>query len=46
MKAEKEERLGASNTRKKDMNELEMRRKQNEKPSDLEQVCIISPCAV
>lgn len=41
MKAEREERLEASSTRKRQMQELEMRRKQNEKPSDLEQVCDI-----
>ena len=38
MKAEREERLEASSTRKREMQEVEMRRKQNEKPSDLEQV--------
>lgn len=38
VKAEKTERLEASNTRKKEMQELEMRRRLSEKPSDLEQV--------
>ena len=38
IKSEREERLKASSTRKREMQELEMRRKQNEKPSDFEQV--------
>ena len=38
MKAEKTERLEASNARKKEMQELEMKRRLSEKPSDLEQV--------
>ena len=37
-KVEREKRLEASTTRKREMQELEMRRRQNEKPSDLEQV--------
>ena len=40
VKREKAERLEASNTRKKEMQDLEMTRRQNEKPSDLEQVCV------
>lgn len=38
VKAEKTVRLEASNTRKREMQELEVRRKKSEKPSDLEQV--------
>lgn len=38
LKKEKAERLEASNTRKREMQDLEQRRRQNEKPSDLEQV--------
>ena len=37
-KSEKNARLEASNTRKREMQELEIERKKNEKPSDLEQV--------
>ena len=38
MKTKKNSRLEASNTRKSEMQELEIQRKKNEKPSDLEQV--------
>ena len=38
MKATKNSRMEASNARKTEMQELEIRRKKNEKPSDLEQV--------
>ena len=38
IKAEKNTRLEAANTRKVEMQELEILRKKNEKPSDLEQV--------
>ena len=38
VKAEKHARMEASNTRKSEMQELEIQRKKNEKPSDLEQV--------
>ena len=38
MKAEKNNKLEASNTRKQEMQKLEIQRKRNEKPSDLEQV--------
>ena len=38
MKAEKEKKMEASNTRKREMQKLEIQRKRNEKPSDLEQV--------
>ena len=38
MKVEKNNKLEASNTRKQEMQKLEIQRKRNEKPSDLEQV--------
>lgn len=38
VKAKKNFRLEASNTRKSEMQQLEIQRKKNEKPSDLEQV--------
>jgi len=38
LKAEKNAKLEASNTRKHEMQELEVQRKRSEKPSDLEQV--------
>ena len=38
MKAEKEKKMEASSTRKREMQKLEIQRKRNEKPSDLEQV--------
>ena len=38
MKAEKEKKMEGSNTRKREMQKLEIQRKRNEKPSDLEQV--------
>lgn len=38
LKKEKAERLEASNVRKKEMQDLELKRRLNEKPSDLEQV--------
>ena len=38
MKVEKEKKMEASNTRKREMQKLEIQRKRNEKPSDLEQV--------
>lgn len=44
MKTEKTERLEASNTRKREMQELEQQRRCNEKPSDLEQVCVMCVC--
>ena len=37
-KHQRQQRMEESNTRKKAMNELELTRKQHEKPSDLEQV--------
>lgn len=43
-KAAKNSKLDASNARKSEMQELEIQRKKNEKPSDLEQVC--SPVVV
>ena len=38
MKMEKDKKMEASNTRKQEMQKLEIQRKRNEKPSDLEQV--------
>ena len=41
IKAKKNYRLEASNARKNEMQQLEVQRKKNEKPSDLEQVTTV-----